>query len=190
MLNGWYTAPENSLGTVPALLVQGDVEISGALSKGGGSFKIDHPLDPENKYLFHSFVESPDMPNIYNGNVTTDDRGYAEVVLPDWFEALNGDFRYQLTVVDEQDSVAFALVKVVRRIENNVFAIRSSVPRVEVSWQVTGVRHDRWANANRIPVEMDKGPGERGKFLHPTAWGAAPQMGVHFQDLHGGPDAE
>ena len=35
----------------------GDVEVLGNLSKGGGSFKIDHPLDPENKYLFHSFVE-------------------------------------------------------------------------------------------------------------------------------------
>jgi len=39
----------------------GDVEVTGSLSKGGGSFKIDHPLDPENKYLYHSFVESPDM---------------------------------------------------------------------------------------------------------------------------------
>src|SRR5262249_61136694 len=43
----------------------GDVSISGNLSKGGGSFKIDHPLDPENKYLYHSFVESPDMKNIH-----------------------------------------------------------------------------------------------------------------------------
>ena len=50
----------------------GDVAISGTLSKGGGSLKIDHPLDPENKYLYHSFVESPDMMNIYNGTITTD----------------------------------------------------------------------------------------------------------------------
>jgi hypothetical protein len=56
---------------------QGDVYVNGTLSKGAGSFKIDHPLDPENKYLYHSFVESPDMMNIYNGNVMTDGGGYA-----------------------------------------------------------------------------------------------------------------
>src|SRR5262245_8440898 len=39
----------------------GSVQITGNLAKGGGSFKIDHPLDPENKYLYHSFIESPDM---------------------------------------------------------------------------------------------------------------------------------
>ncbi|MFG0313074.1 MAG: hypothetical protein ACF8LL_02645, partial [Phycisphaerales bacterium] len=40
---------------------EGDVHIDGTLSKSSGSFKIDHPLDPENKYLSHSYVESPDM---------------------------------------------------------------------------------------------------------------------------------
>lgn len=55
----------------------GDVDVDGDLSKAGGSFKIDHPLDPANKYLYHSFVESPDMMNIYNGNVTTDAEGKA-----------------------------------------------------------------------------------------------------------------
>lgn len=73
----------------------GRVAVLGTLSKGGGSFKIDHPLDPANKTLSHSFVESPDMLNIYNGNVTTDADGFATVTLPDWFEALNRDFRYQ-----------------------------------------------------------------------------------------------
>ncbi|MEW6131535.1 MAG: hypothetical protein AB1757_31200, partial [Acidobacteriota bacterium] len=57
----------------------GSVEVLGTLSKAGGSFKIDHPLDPENKYLSHSFVESPDMMNIYNGNITTDVNGRAVV---------------------------------------------------------------------------------------------------------------
>src|SRR5262249_48563045 len=77
----------------------GDVQIGGNLSKGGGSFKIDHPLDPENKYLYHSFVESPDMKNIYDGTVTTDESGEATITLPGYFEALNRDFRYQLTVI-------------------------------------------------------------------------------------------
>jgi hypothetical protein len=46
--------------------VIGNLGVTGTVSKGGGSFKIDHPLDPENKYLSHSFVESPDMKNIYD----------------------------------------------------------------------------------------------------------------------------
>lgn len=51
------------------------MDVDGNLSKAAGSFKIDHPLDPANKYLYHSFVESPVMMNIYNGNITTDGSG-------------------------------------------------------------------------------------------------------------------
>jgi hypothetical protein len=77
----------------------GNVDIQGNLSKSGGTFKIDHPQDPANKYLYHSFVESPDMMNIYNGNITTDANGEATVSMPSYFEAENVDFRYQLTVM-------------------------------------------------------------------------------------------
>lgn len=144
----------------------GNVAVSGTLSKGGGSFKIDHPLDPENKYLLHSFVESPDMMNIYNGNIVTDRNGYATVELPDWFEVLNRDFRYQLTVIGE-----FAQAIVSKKLEGNRFEIRSSQPGVEVSWQITGVRQDAWAQKYRIAVEQDKATADRGKFLHPEAHG-------------------
>jgi hypothetical protein len=151
----------------------GDVEVGGILSKGGGSFRIDHPLDPENKYLSHSFVESPDMMNIYNGTVSTDGAGYATVVMPEWFEALNRDFRYQLTVIDSADSDSFAMAKVVGEMRDGRFRIRTSEPDVTVSWQVTGIRQDAFANANRIPVEQDKPLGERGSYLHPEAFGRA-----------------
>ena len=75
------------------------MKITGNLEKAGGSFKIDHPLDPANKYLCHSFVESPDMKNVYDGIVVLDRKGKAEIELPDWFGALNKDFRYQLTAI-------------------------------------------------------------------------------------------
>src|SRR5262249_50599128 len=140
----------------------GDVQVTGNLSKAGGSFKIDHPLDPENKYLSHSFVESPDMMNIYNGNITTDGNGRAVVDLPDWFEALNKDFRYQLTVVG-----TFAQAIVAEKVKGNRFVIQTNAPGVEVSWQVTGIRQDAWANKNRIPVEEMKSDKERGFYLHP-----------------------
>src|SRR5579863_1963413 len=144
----------------------GNLNVKGTLTKGGGSFKIDHPLDPANKYLSHSFVESPDMMNVYNGNITTDRHGLATVNLPEYFEALNGDFRYQLTVIGR-----FAQAIVAKKIAANRFVIRTSKPNVEVSWQVTGIRHDAYANAYRIPVEEDKTAQDQGYYLHPEVFG-------------------
>jgi hypothetical protein len=151
----------------------GDVEVTGNLSKGGGSFKIDHPLDPENKYLSHSFVESPDMMNIYNGTVTTDAKGDAVVELPVYFGALKRDFRYQLTVIGK-----FAQAIVAEKIKDNHFRIKTDSPGVEVSWQVTGIRQDAYANRNRIPVEQDKPEQERGFYLYPDAFGKTMEKSV------------
>ena len=149
----------------------GKVHVNGVLSKSGGSFKIDHPLEPERKYLSHSFVESPDMMNIYNGNVVTDEDGLAWVELPEWFEALNRDFRYQLTVLGSGET--WAQARIYRKMEHSRFQIQTSVPRTEVSWQVTGVRQDAWANAHRIPVEEDKPASDQGTYLHPGRVGTA-----------------
>jgi hypothetical protein len=159
----------------------GRAHVTSTLSKGAGTFKIDHPLDPENKYLYHSFVESPDMMNIYNGNVITDHNGYATITMPDWFDALNRDFRYQLTVVDESDDFNFILVKVVRRMQDGQFSIRTSHPHTEVSWQVTGIRQDAFAEANRIQVEVDKSPEDRGLYLHPEAFGQPAEKGIDWR---------
>jgi hypothetical protein len=153
--------------------IAGNLNVVGSLSKGSGSFKIDHPLDPANKYLYHSFVESPDMMDVYNGNIVTDKQGIATVVLPDYFEALNRDFRYQLTVIGQ-----FAQAIVRKKINKNRFVIATSQPSVEVSWQVTGIRQDAYANAYRIPVEEQKSPQEQGRYLHPELFGATPEQAV------------
>jgi hypothetical protein len=151
----------------------GDVSITGTLSKGGGSFKIDHPLDPEGQYLAHSFVESPDMMNVYNGNVTTDAQGEAVVVLPAYFEALNRNFRYQLTCIG-----GFAPVYIAEKISGNRFKIAGGTPGMEVSWQVTGIRQDAWAEAHRIVVEQAKPAIERGFYLHPALYGQPAERSV------------
>ncbi|MEJ2618485.1 MAG: hypothetical protein P8Z35_26250, partial [Ignavibacteriaceae bacterium] len=140
----------------------GNVKITNNITKGGGAFLIDHPLDPLNKNLLHSFVESPDMMNIYNGNVVTNSNGDAVVQLPEWFEALNKEFRYQLTVIG-----SFAQAIVSEEINSNQFSIKTDKPNVKVSWQVTGIRQDAYANANRIPVEQMKKPEDSGKYIHP-----------------------
>ncbi len=168
--------------------IDSGLSVGGTLSKAGGSFLIDHPTDPENKVLYHSFVESPDMKNIYDGTITTDDQGYATVIMPEWFSALNRDFRYQLTVIDTPGmGESFVMARIVRKMENNSFTIKTTHPGVEVSWQVTGTRQDAWANANRIPVEADKSPSEKGKLLYPEAYGKPASDGIHSASPRSGP---
>lgn len=160
-------AQTNTAGTVYMTLSgAGNLNVVGNVSKGGGSFKIDHPLDPANKYLYHSFVESPDMMNIYNGNIVTDASGKAVVTLPDYFNALNKEYRYQLTVIG-----SFAQAIVNKEVANNQFEIATNQPNVKVSWQVTGIRQDAYANQNRIPNTVEKESYNKGRYLHPAAFG-------------------
>lgn len=130
------------------------------------AFKIDHPLDPENKYLYHSSIESNDMMNIYNGNVTTDAAGKATVTLPSYFGALNKDFKYQLTCIGQ-----FAQAIVLNEVANNQFTIQTDKPNVKVSWQIAGVRQDAAANYYRIQNEVVKPAPEKGYYLVPEAYG-------------------
>ena len=155
----------------------GDVRITGHLTKGSGTFKIDHPLDPANKYLSHSFVESPDMMNIYNGNVKLNANGEAVIQLPEYFDALNMEFSYQLTCIG-----GFANVFIAEKIYNNQFKISGGSPGLEVSWMVTGIRKDAYANMNRIRVEENKEADEVGKYLHPKAFGLPEEMGISYEE--------
>ena len=155
----------------------GEINSSFGFSGGLKAFKIDHPLDPTNKYLMHSCVESPDMKNIYDGNITTDTNGFATVELPDYFEALNKDFRYQLTVIGQ-----FAQAIIAEKLSNNQFVIQTDKPNVEVSWQITGIRHDPFAEQNRIQVEVDKNEKEIGKYMHPEAYNQPKSSGVHYTE--------
>jgi hypothetical protein len=170
----WGVYGSKGSGGTHAGYFNGNVQVVGTLSKSAGSFKIDHPLDPENKYLNHSFVESPDMMNVYNGNVTLDGNGEAWVNLPEWFEALNQDFRYQLTPLGAPGPNLYIAVEV----QNNQFQIAGGEPGMRVSWQVTGIRHDPYAQANRIQVEEDKPAEEQGTYLYPEFYGGAKEGGA------------
>lgn len=152
----------------------GPVDVVGTLTKSGGAFKIDHPLDPANKYLFHSFVESPEMKNVYDGVVVVDAKGEAWIDLPQWFEALNSDFRYQLTAVGAPAPGLY----IAEEISGNRFKIAGGKPGGKVSWQVTGIRQDAWARAHRIPVEEEKPQAERGFYLHPELYGQPKEKSI------------
>ena len=105
------------------------------------------------------------MMNIYNGNIVTDGSGKAVVSLPDYFNTLNKDFRYQLTVIG-----SFAQAIISKEVEGNSFEIATNQPNVKVSWQVTGVRQDPWANKFRIPNVVEKDAADKGKYLNPEAY--------------------
>jgi hypothetical protein len=176
-----------------AAVLNGKVKITGNLVKAGGSFKIDHPLDPANKYLCHSFVESPDMKNVYDGVVVLDNKGEAEIDLPDWFGILNKDFRYHLTAIGAPGPNLYIAKEISEattttntkynksssnKNKNNRFRIAGGASGMKVSWQVTGIRRDPWANANRIEVEEDKPTKERGYYLHPDLYSQPEEKGI------------
>ena len=138
-------------------LFQGNVSVTGTLSASGKTFKIDHPLDPENRYLVHAVVESSDMKTMYDGVVTLDHSGAASVSLPEWFEALNKDYCYQLTCV----GAPAPELHITEEIADNHFAIGGGPPGAKICWQVTGIRQDSWAIANPVSVEQDKRTEER-----------------------------
>lgn len=145
---------------------------------GTKSFRIDHPLDPAGKYLSHYCAEGPEPLNVYSGTVTTDARGEAWVVLPDYFEAVNRDFRYGLTVVDDTDSAEFVQAKIAREISDNRFKIRTSAAHMKVSWEIKAVRDDAWVRAYGAPVETEKTGEERGRYQHPELYGQPPELGL------------
>lgn len=153
----------------------GNLSVAGAIYASTKDFRIDHPQDPANRYLVHASVESSEMLNIYTGNVTTDTQGDAVVVLPQWFQELNTDFRYQLTVIGQ-----FAQAIVAKKINNSQFAIKTDESGVEVSWQVTCVRQDPYAKAHPLEVEPIKPERERGYYIHPELYGARPHQGLEW----------
>jgi hypothetical protein len=184
--NGVYAEADNSSGSDFAVwgvsssgyagFFSGNVHVNGTLSKSAGTFKIDHPLDPANKYLSHSFVESPDMMDIYNGIAQLDGNGRAVVELPSYFNALNKDYRYQLTAVGAPGPNLY----IAKEIEGNRFSIAGGQAGSKVSWQVTGVRQDAYANAHRTPVEELKPGKERGTYLHPELFGQPREKGSEW----------
>lgn len=155
-----------SAGGYAGLFVGGTTWVAGTLQKNAGSFIIDHPVTPETKFLVHSFVESPDMKNIYDGIVITNASGEAIVTMPDWFDALNIDFRYQLTCIGQ-----FAQAIISKELSGNQFSIKTDIPNVKVSWQITGTRNDPYAQDKRIPVEKLKRADEIGKYIYPEGYG-------------------
>ncbi len=175
--DGNFTTSLPGITFTTAVTVSGTFTVTGAISKGSGSFVIDHPLDPKNKLLYHSFVESPDVKNIYDGVTILDEEGKATVTLPTYFMALNKDFRYQVKPINKPSPNLY----IEKEIEDGKFSIAGGNPGEKISWQITGIRHDPYILANPIIVEVEKGPNtpvKKGEYLYPELYATNSFSGV------------
>jgi hypothetical protein len=161
-----------------SVTILGDLSIGGGLSVTGtkSGFFIDHPLDPANKYLAHTVIESPELKTMYDGAATLDGRGEAWVLLPDWFDALNRDCRYQLTSIGGPAPNLY----IAQEVSGNRFKIAGGKPGGKVSWQVTGVRHDAYVLKHPFETEREKTAAEQGYYLNPDAYGQPEEKGIEW----------
>lgn len=146
-----YTTKYITLASSNNLEMNTGLYVGGTLSKSAGSFRIDHPLKPKTHYLQHSFVESPDMLNLYAGNGVLEN-GLCEILMPDWFIALNGekDFTYQLTPYGQN---SLYVEEEMNRDGRVVFA---GIKDGKFSYLITAIRHDKYAEEHRIKIELKK----------------------------------
>lgn len=154
--------------------VEGDLAVTGAITAGTKDFRIDHPLDPAQKFLSHSCVESDERRTVYDGEVTLDSNGEATVVLAAWFGALNRNARIQLTSI----ATGAPNLHVKSEVSNNRFAVAGGASGQKVYWHLTATRQDAYAKAHPLAVEAAKTDAERGRYLHPEVHGKAASTSI------------
>lgn len=152
---------------------------NGLGGSGTKSWIMDHPLKPETHILNHFCAEGPEPYNVYRGNVVTDAKGYALVELPDYFESINRDPSYHLTVIDNSDD--FVMAKVVDEVRNNTFRIRTSKPGVKVSWRIEAVRSDKWVEKYGYHEVVEKKGTEVGRYISPELYGMPETQGWFYR---------
>jgi hypothetical protein len=155
----------------------GDVSILGGNLKvvaGSKLFVIDHPLDPEHRYLPHAAVEAPALKTFYDGTITIEQGGHARVTLPEWFAALNTDLCYSLTPLGGPAPD----LHIAQEFDGDGFTIGGGRPGTRVCWQVTGVRQDPSAIAAPLLVEEVKEPENIGRYADPAAFGQEPSKNL------------
>jgi hypothetical protein len=162
----------SSTNAVMTIEQAGTVDVVNEFTAGTKTFKIDHPLDPFNKILKHSVIESPEMMNVYKGNSKTlkdgSGQAYTKVKMADWFTALNGndlkDYSFSITPLNGFCGEYY--------VDNTLISIEGSFiirtqRECEFSYVVYSVRHDKFAEAHRVQVETVKDePG----YIHEELW--------------------
>jgi hypothetical protein len=142
---------------------------------GSKSFRIDHPKDPENKFLIHYCIESNEILNMYRGTATFDSNGEAEITLPDYFSDININYSYQLTPIGK----AMPNLYIKSEISGNSFTIAGGEAGTKVSWTVYAERNDLYMRNNpelKNPEPFKTGR-YKGKYVHPTLYGLPANKG-------------
>jgi hypothetical protein len=155
----------------------GVVSLGNSLTTGTKSFRIDHPLDPANRFLTHFCAEGPEPTNIYRGTATLDETGSAWIDLPDYFAEINTDETYQLTPIGGP----MPSLHIAQTVTNNRFRIDGGTPASRVSWTVTGRRNDLYVRTRGFETQSEKPLAWRGKYLHPDLFGAPREQGIFFR---------
>lgn len=147
-------------------------------SSGFKSFMIDHPLDPENKYLKHFCIESPEVLNLYRGVITLDANGNATIEMPNYFEAININYSYNLTAIGSSAPGLF----VKEEISNGKFTVSGGNPNMKVSWTVYAQRNDEYAKQyqSASQVEVEKRDGNKGKYLMPELYNQPREKSISY----------
>jgi hypothetical protein len=144
----WYSPQKTGgAGTVMSLVTtSGNFNVVGALSKGSGSFKIDHPLESktDTHHLVHSFIEGPQADLIYRGKVdlvagsATANIDTVAGMTEGTFVALNREVQCFTTNESNWDAVKGS-------VSGNILTIESenSESTATISWLVIGERKDQ-----------------------------------------------
>jgi hypothetical protein len=142
----------------------GNLTITGVLSKGSGSFKIDHPLKPATHHLVHSFIEGPQADNIYRGTAALQS-GKATINLDDAARMTHGTFAALNCNVQCYTTNESGWSAVRGKVEGNTLTIEAQDATCSdiVSWLVIGERCDQhikdadWTDENgRVITEPVK----------------------------------
>jgi hypothetical protein len=158
----------------------GDVYITDDFFVGGmKSFMIDHPLDPANKFLSHFCIESPEPYNLYRGTATLDESGLAWVSLPDYFDAINIDFSYQLTAV----GAPMPDLHIGAPISDGKFLVSGGAPGKQVCWEVTALRNDPYVRDKGYQAERPKPEYEQGTYIYPQGYGKGKELHRDYQRI-------
>ena len=159
----FYTTASASRALRMTIADSGAVSIVGSLSKGSGSFKIDHPL-PEKKdthHLVHSFTESPQADLIYRGKVSLVN-GVATVNIDTVAGMTEGTFVLLNREVQCFTSNETGWIAVKGSVSGNILTINAqdNTCNDTISWLVIGERQDKhmydtdWTDENgKVIVE-------------------------------------
>lgn len=140
-------------------------------------FMIDHPEDPENKYLRHMCTESNEPLNMYRGNIQLDASGEAIVELPSYFDDINADVTYQLTAIGSRQQPF-----VLEEVTNNKFVVGGE-PNTKVSWMIVAKRNDAYIQQNPAVAldEVEKQERFKGKYLMPSLYNQPEEKAIYYR---------